>query len=313
MDTRRLLTAEEQVAHLKAKGVQFHIMDEDAAREYLRRENNYFRIASYRKNYQRHPGGPKEGQYVRLEFAYLVDLAAIDRVLRDLILSMSLDVEHLAKMEILRLAEDHHEDGYTIVGDFITSLDDKERRILDGEIARNRNNTYCGDMDRKYAPHFPVWVFVEVLSLGRLCSFYRFCAERFGQKQMAKNYYRLRMCQILRNAAAHGSCMLNDLTGTELRVRTDPVVIKAVGAIPMVSKKFRASRMHNERIQQLTTLLYTYKVMADEKEICHLKQNALQNFIARLNKNRRYYSSNELIRNSFDFVCLVIDNWYETR
>ncbi len=37
------------------------------------------------------------GQYVRLEFAYLVDLAGIDRVLRDLILGMALDIEHLAK------------------------------------------------------------------------------------------------------------------------------------------------------------------------------------------------------------------------
>lgn len=43
------------------------------------------------------PADQKMGQYVRLEFAYLVDLAGIDRVLRDLILGMALDIEHLAK------------------------------------------------------------------------------------------------------------------------------------------------------------------------------------------------------------------------
>ena len=76
---KRKLTVEEQVAHLKDKGVQFTIMDEAAAMTYLRKNSNYFKVASYRKNYQQHPGGPKMGQYVRLEFAYLVDLAKIDR------------------------------------------------------------------------------------------------------------------------------------------------------------------------------------------------------------------------------------------
>lgn len=94
---KRWLSLDEQIAQLKVKGVQFSIMDENAARDYLFRQNNYFRITAYRRNFQRHPGGPKMGQYVRLEFAYLVDLAGIDRVLRDLILGMALDIEHLAK------------------------------------------------------------------------------------------------------------------------------------------------------------------------------------------------------------------------
>lgn len=147
---KRWLSLDEQIAQLKVKGVQFSIMDENAARDYLFRQNNYFRITAYRRNFQRHPGGPKMGQYVRVEFAYLVDLAGIDRVLRDLILGMALDIEHLAKMEILQLVEINVEDGYSLVRDFVVGMDDNERRILDGEIARNRHNTYCGDMVRKY-------------------------------------------------------------------------------------------------------------------------------------------------------------------
>lgn len=53
---KRKLTVEEQVAHLKDKGVQFTIMDEAAAMTYLRKNSNYFKVASYRKNYQLHPG-----------------------------------------------------------------------------------------------------------------------------------------------------------------------------------------------------------------------------------------------------------------
>lgn len=46
---KRKLTVEEQVAHLKSKGVQFMIMDEAAAMTYLRKNSNYFKVASYRK------------------------------------------------------------------------------------------------------------------------------------------------------------------------------------------------------------------------------------------------------------------------
>ena len=121
---KRWLSLDEQIAQLKVKGVQFSIMDENAARDYLFRQNNYFRITAYRRNFQRHPGGPKMGQYVRLEFAYLVDLAGIDRVLRDLILGMALDIEHLANMEILQLVEIIVEDGYSLARDFVVGMDD---------------------------------------------------------------------------------------------------------------------------------------------------------------------------------------------
>lgn len=144
------LSLDEQIAQLKVKGVQFSIMDENAARDYLFRQNNYFRIAAYRRNFQRHPGGPKMGQYVRLEFAYLVDLAGIDRVLRDLILGMALDIEHLAKMEILQLVEINVEDGYSLVRDSVVEWTTKSAVFL---TARSRAivtipiaATWCANM-----------------------------------------------------------------------------------------------------------------------------------------------------------------------
>lgn len=250
------------------------------------------------------------GQYVRLEFAYLVDLAGIDRVLRDLILGMALDIEHLAKMEILQLVEINVEDGYSLVRDFVVGMDDKERRILDGEIARNRHNTYCGDMVRKYEGHFPIWVFLELLSFGKLCSFYRFCAERYGRRDMVENYYRLRMCQILRNAAAHGSCILNDLTGSKPRIRTDEQLSRTLAEILSMSKGFRTTRMKNERIQQIVTLLFTYKIMAAGNEYEITVRENVRQFVLRMNQNVEFYQGNELLSNTFDFLRMIVDSWY---
>lgn len=313
MDEKRWLTINEQIAHLRARGVQFEKMDEAAAREQLQQENNFFRLTAYRKNYPKHPGGPRQGQYVRLDVAYLVDLAEIDRVLRDLVLGMALDVEHSVKMEILQLAEAHHEDGYSMVHDFAAGLDEKERRILDGEIARNRHNTYCGGLVSKYDGHFPVWVFLELLSFGKLCSFYRFCAQRHERPEMLKNHYRLRMCQTLRNAAAHNSCILNDLGGRSTRIKTDPVINREIAAIPGMSKAFRVSKMKNERVQQLATLLYTYRLMEGQHASWQLEQRKMALFVERLRKNEHFYDDNELLRNTFDFIRLLIDNWYGIR
>lgn len=57
MEAKQWLTINEQIAHLKARGVQFERMDEAAAREQLQQENNFFRLTAYRKNYPKHPGG----------------------------------------------------------------------------------------------------------------------------------------------------------------------------------------------------------------------------------------------------------------
>ena len=216
-------------------------------------------------------------------------------------------------MEILQLVEINVEDGYSLVRDFVVGMDDKERRILYGEIARNRHNTYCGDMVRKYEGHFPIWVFLELLSFGKLCSFYRFCAERYGRRDMVENYYRLRMCQILRNAAAHESCILNDLTGRKSRVRTDEQLSRALAEIPEITKGGRLKKMSNERVQQITTLLFTYRQMAQSGEDHVYQCEKIKSFVERLNRSRPYYSDNSLVDSIFEFIEILIDKWYDIR
>ena len=47
-----LLRADEQIQHLKDKGITFNCISEEEAKDYLRFNNNLFRISSYRKNYR---------------------------------------------------------------------------------------------------------------------------------------------------------------------------------------------------------------------------------------------------------------------
>ena len=70
------------------RGITFSYITEQDAEHYLSDINNYLRIASYRKNYEKNQAGENKGKYQNLDFAYLVDLSAIDMHLRYLILKM---------------------------------------------------------------------------------------------------------------------------------------------------------------------------------------------------------------------------------
>ena len=124
------LSLDEQIQHLKDKGILFNIMDEDFAKQYLR-YNNYYKLTSFRKNYDKHPGGENEGKYINLEFAYLVDMSIIDMRLRYRVVEMALDIEHHTKLQLLRKMDEYDEDGYQIVKDYIGSLDDRQNEYSD--------------------------------------------------------------------------------------------------------------------------------------------------------------------------------------
>ena len=71
------LSLDEQIQHLKDKGILFNIMDEDSAKQYLKYNNNYYKLTSFRKNYDKHPGGENEGK--RENLTILPPFACLNR------------------------------------------------------------------------------------------------------------------------------------------------------------------------------------------------------------------------------------------
>ncbi|MFR3998936.1 MAG: Abi family protein, partial [Paratractidigestivibacter faecalis] len=91
------LTVEEQIEHLKSKGVTFELCDEGEASRILSEQDHYFRLAAYRVLFPKRVGGKHDGEYAGLDFGQLVDLAGIDQELRRFLLPLTLDVENAAK------------------------------------------------------------------------------------------------------------------------------------------------------------------------------------------------------------------------
>lgn len=310
--TKPRLSLDGQVEHLKQKGVLFNIMDEEAAKEYLTQNNNYFKLTAYRKNYGKHPDGENKGKYINLEFAYLVDLAVIDMKLRYRIVLMALDIEHHTKLQLLHKIDKHNEDGYQIVQDYLDFLNENQKKICYSELNRNKGNIYCGDIVNKYVGAYPIWAFIEIIPFGRLVSFYDFCARRFDDDEMKNNYYRLLTCKEIRNASAHSNCILNDLKANTTTHKTNKDVTDELVKIPKMNSNFRKNRMSNARIQQIITLFYMHKTMVGSDGIKQSEGEELQKVMKRIDKNESYYQTNPLIKGTFDFLKMVVDSWFET-
>ena len=309
------LTVEEQIDCLKGKGINFDIYSEEDAALYLAKNHHYFRLGSYRKTFPRYTKGEKAGKFVSLDFAMLVDLAVIDMLLRQQMLPMTLDIEHFEKVRLLGRIEEEGEDGYSIVVDYIVSNNarslngDVTNRVKD-DIRRGNSSPYISDLISRYPDYgFPAWAFMEVIAFGTFIDFYKFCANRFGDKSMQDNYYLLQKVKSMRNACAHNNCILNNLAAGTSKHRTPYELTREIGKIEGLGKDARRSRLSNDRLQEIAATLYRHKEVVSRGVYEH-RAEELAGFKARMVKNLDYYAGNLQVASSFDFLGKLISAWY---
>jgi len=300
------LTVAEQIEHMKKRGIAFTIVNEERAMRYLEENNNYFKLRAYRKNYNQND----RGEYVGLEFAYLRDIAIIDMRLRYALLKMCLDIEHCARVKVIKaIVDSPNEDAYSVVSDFKA----EHETLYKETLGRASKSIYCADLQRTYSTRMPVWALVEMMQFATLCTFYRFVAERLNDKEMLCDYYFFQEIRQLRNACAHSNCILNDLKSIpDAAYKADSRMLKELSNIRTISKDVRRRKMSNDRIRQITTLLYFYRHYIESKGLIeHHAKELREVFFRRFDEHADYYNNSERILSTFVFFRKVIDNWYQ--
>lgn len=303
------LSLDEQIQHLKDKGILFNIMDEESAKQYLKYNNNYYKLTSFRKNYDKHPGGENKGKYIRLEFTYLVDVLIIDMRIRYRIVEMALDIEHHTKLQLLRKMMSMMRMVIKLSKIILIHWTIGIRKIF-SEINRNKRSIYCRDIIEKYEGNYPVWAFIEIVSFGELVGFYHYCAKRYSDKEMIDDYYRLLTCKKIRNGAAHSNSILNDLRPHTAEHHTNKEIIKELVCIPHMNSNFRKNKMSNARIQQIITLLYMHKKIVRSEGVALYESGELKKLMRRIDRNSNYYKTNKLVQGTFKFLELIVDSWF---
>jgi abortive infection bacteriophage resistance protein len=327
-----MLIPTEMIDHLEGKGVRFDLCSKESAIAFLKRKNNYFKLTAYRKNYPKHPDGANKGKYIDLDFEHLVELSKMDCRLRYAILPMSLDIEHHLKTRILTIVENGHRgDAYSIVREYICSLDEPQKTTLKNYIDPAKNlDIYRCSLINKHRGNYPIWAFVEIIPFSELIYFYTYVLKKytcepcelkdksdcFGIdciriKRIERMKNMLNSVRSIRNAAAHNSCILNDLSRNSMNP-TAQLELR-LHLYKFMNAKYAQSRLTCARVQQLITLLYIHDTLITSDEMWHERFSQMKDVITtRFFRHREYFNTNYIVADTLEFLKYIVDNWQRT-
>ena len=143
-----------QHSDLKNKNIKFNYISENDALKYLKSNNNYYNLTSYKHNFEKYMfDGRFVDKYIDLDFAYLKDLSIIDYRVRLVLFKMIINIEHYLKMKILNTIENiDEEDGYRIVNLYLDKdfNSDKFPKKLHNSIFKKVGSEYYQKIFSKY-------------------------------------------------------------------------------------------------------------------------------------------------------------------
>ena len=201
-------TYDEHIELMESRGVLFK--DKSKSNKFL--ENvNYYKVNKYLKSFAN-----EEGNYSSIYFEDVIENYYFDRELRNILLSLIEVIETSVKSKITYSLVHVMKDPFAHIREinfqdkkihklFLNILNNEERRSKEPFISKYR---------RKYnlEEELPLWISIEVLSLGTISKFYT-NLKSSEKKKIAKSYGLsfksleswLRNLTLIRNFSAHNS------------------------------------------------------------------------------------------------------------
>lgn len=317
---RPMLKINEMVAYLKLKNIKFEKISEEKAEKYLRDNNNYYNLTSYKHNFLKYPSpaGKYEGMYQDLDFAYLKDLSIIDHRVRLILFKMIIDIEHYLKIRILNIVESiHNEDGYRVVNLYLEK-DFNDKKRVHNSIFKKVGSEYYEKIFSKYdinedkkLENIPIWEFLEIITFGELISFYEFFSKEYNLKEEIKYIFILREVGKLRNAVAHNACVLAELNKRDNPYPPDYKITQFLKDCN-IEKESRKNKLSNSRIRQITYTLYIFNEIVSSNGIKINIRNEINDlFFGRIIYHKEYYNNNELLKSIYSYFKNIIEKNYK--
>ena len=294
-----LYSIEQQIEKMKEKGIKFNIINEDAAKEFLKNHNYYFKLGSYRKNYDKYELGVNKGKYVNLEFAYLQELSTIDCHLRYLILELCLDIEHALKLMLINdIEKNPDKDSKNIVQQWDASYS------VVSHIYIQKGKSYNRDLVIKYHPEYPIYAILELISFGELCKLIEFYHKKYP-KRLVFHTSLLYPIRNLRNACAHNACLINNLR----RVSDDkpnPYLLKELQSFKSISNSSINKKLKCQEIHDLMCLIYLYPIVIHSRRQKDKALTLIRDLVeSRMRKHRDYFEKNNVISSFYYFTLMA--------
>ncbi len=311
---------------MEEKGIKFTIVSKEEAKSFLLESNYYFKLKSFAKNYEKYLKDPNKGKYISLEFAYLKELAVLDMRLRKILFSMTSDIEHFLKVELLNAcSENPQENGYDIVSEFLNKWE-----YITPTITKKCNDSATSDLVKKYCDNWAIWNIVEILSFGDFIKLYEFYFSKYPNEGTILKY--LGSVRFLRNAAAHNNCILNSLRKPYLlnicqrsvcvnpeRFISNRPFLQTVSLTKEIEKiqndikitiDIRKKMLRNPVVHDLTALFLIHPQICS-RGVVNATKSELRNFFDdRVGRHREYFDRNQPIKESLNYLKKIVDYYY---
>ena len=293
MKNKPKLSFPELLEKIHNRGITFNNHSQEQAIDILKNRNYYYRLISYRKNFNK-----TKGKYLGLDFAALVDLASIDTYLREYLLKLCLDIEHTSKTLLMtHITENDNEDGYKIVKEFASQYESFYQK----SILHFEKNKYKQDMFKK-RKRISIWVFLEIIDFGTLNIFLNFYAKKYPEFKLNFNPDLLKFVKNIRNACAHNDVFfVNVFNATHKTKRPSPNVVSFANLMGIERNDVRYIK-----IADIIALHYIHS------EICSRDLNARRNsdgreLIERVLRNSHYYNQCYQYHRFFNLIYKCVD------
>lgn len=295
------LTVSEVIEYCKNDlGITFNLMDEEKAKEFLEKNNFFFRLKQYCSTCTEQT---KSGKYIGLDFGHLVELSTIDMFLRKLLLKMTIDLEHYLKVKLVNDCQNNAaDDGYEVVEKFLES----HSKVRESILAGSRLAGYSGNSFDKYLDSPAVWNFVEMITFYDFISFYAFYYDYLRLNcEYTKHFDSVRR---IRNACAHNVCMLSSFKaapGFKSDLETSFELLQGNLGI---GNGTISSCMKVPLLNDFAVMLSVYTKLISSPKIKEITLQEIKDFFdGRMIYRKQYFEGNVDIKNAYQFARKVLD------
>ena len=294
------LTVDEIIEYCKNDlGISFNLRSEDFVRNFLQKNNYFFRLKQYAETWTERT---KSGKYIGLDFGHLIELSTIDMFFRKLMFKMTIDLEHFLKVKIVNDCQNNEkDDGYEVVQAFFEANPFIQRYVEDSR----KLSEYTGSDFSRYAYNPAVWNLVEILKFNDFITFYSFYYEYFNKKcEFTAQFESIRR---LRNGAAHNVCMLCSFTPLGWFNFDVGVSMELIGKLKTLSSGTITQLMKVPVLNDFAVMLSLYTRLATSKNVRKKTLEELEEFFdGRVLYHKDYFEGCTNIINAYKFAREVL-------
>ena len=313
---KKPLSLDKQIEKLKEKNITFNSFSEDEARNVLMHSTYFYKIYSYRKNFEYNK---KEDKYVNLDFRYLYDLSKLDMKIRYYIVAMALDIEHgLKRRLIYEVANNKKEgNGNALICDYLIrkcKKINKRKDISEDDINNElKNNINSNPFNENLIQHkldnaninyrkWSIWEFVEVIDFGNLINLCELYTQKYRYNFCDKGI--LNVIRQVRNSSAHNNCLIDDIN-RKIKFMPNVKLKKfCVDTLGIPEKEYK-SNIKNLFTYSILCLIYCYELFRTNSAKKH-KYSELNELLTNPSNNplveRDNYKSARNLLKHFDFI-----------